>query len=143
MTEINKELLVPYSAEQMYSLVNDIEQYPEFLDWCSKANILEQSKDSITAKLNLAYSGFEQSFTTKNIIEPHNKVTMSLVDGPFKNLDGIWLFTDINNAGSKVEFKLDFEFDNFFMAMTFNKVFSGMVEKMVDCFYQRAKQVYG
>lgn len=143
MPVINKELLVPYTAEAMYNLVNDIQKYPEFLPWCKTAVIIAQNEHEITAKLGLSYAGFTQSFTTRNSLLPYSKIIMQLVEGPLKHLQGEWQFTNINQLGSKVMFCLDFEVENSFLGMAVSKVFSGIAVELVDHFYKRAKYVYG
>ncbi len=143
MSEVYKELLVPYSATKMYNLVNDINKYPEFLPWCTSANIIAQEDEEIQAKLQLAYAGFKHEFTTCNKLDPSRKIDLKLVNGPFKYLSGQWVFTDINNNGSKVELKLDFEFDNPILAFTFGKFFKQVANELVEHFYKRAQVVYG
>lgn len=155
MPKINKELLVPYNAQQMYDLVNDINKYHEFLPWCHNSIILENTTQYIIAKLDLShdnFSSFSQSFTTKNILNKYNsdivglynyKIAMSLLDGPFKYLNGTWEFKNINNKGCKVNLVLDFEFNNFILAMTLNKFFEKITSELVDSFYQRAQNIYG
>lgn len=155
MTTITKELIVPYSAEAMYNLVNDIEKYPEFLPWCSSSKILEANQDSITADLELTYASITKKITTRNELSPATGITMNLVDGPLQHLHGKWEFKSIGDAnnhatssentleGCKVSLNLDFAFDNSFMGMAFGKVFQGIANELVDHFYKRAKQVYG
>lgn len=143
MTTLHKELLVPYSAEQMYDLVNDINKYSDFLPWCSLSQIIEQTEDSMTAKLGLSYSGFSQEFTTQNKLEPGCKIELNLVSGPFKHFSGIWKFTDIGESGCKVELDLDFSFSNPILAMTVGKFFESAATELVTNFYKRAQNIYG
>ncbi|MBP9721682.1 MAG: type II toxin-antitoxin system RatA family toxin [Gammaproteobacteria bacterium] len=154
MTIIKRELIVPYSDKQMFDLVNDIKRYPEFLNWCSQARLIKESQahqdeiyqDYIEAELTISYSGVLKQFTTRNSLVPNSKIIMSLVEGPFKHLHGVWEFKIIDNSGNlgcKVEFSLDFEFSNYFVSMMFGKVFQEIAEKIVGSFSARAKQVYG
>lgn len=146
MPKIHKELLVPYSAADMYSLVNDINKYSEFLPWCSSSEILDQSADKITAKLALSYSGFSQEFTTCNTLEETDvvkKIVLNLVSGPFSSFQGLWQFTGINNDGCKVELDIDFAFSNPLLAFTVGKFFEQVASELVNNFYKRAIAVYG
>ena len=143
MKSIKKELLVPYSASNMFNLVNDLERYPEFLPWCNKATILQSSENLMIGAIELKYAAFNQSFTTKNTLVAPHKITMNLVDGPFKHFFGEWTFTDISAEGSKVEFLLQFEFQNALLGLAFNKVFEGIANEMITHFYQRAQKIYG
>jgi ribosome-associated toxin RatA of RatAB toxin-antitoxin module len=145
MTVIHRQLIVPYKAKQMYDLVNDITSYPEFLPWCNAAKIIEKTLEQITAEVQLSY--VNQSFTTRNTLlksAGHYKILMNLVDGPFKYLTGEWEFVDLSDQRfCSVNFKLDFEFNNFFLALTFSKVFEQIAHQLVDSFHRRAAIVYG
>lgn len=137
-----KHALVPYSASQMYALVNDIESYAEFLPWCSQSTIVKQTADEITASLNIAYGSLNKSFTTLNKLTPETKMEMQLVEGPFKNLHGEWLFTQLGEDGCKVSLELEFEFKNKLIDMTMGPVFSQIANTLVDSFSERAHKVY-
>lgn len=126
----------------MYALVNDIESYADFLPWCSQATILEQTGDEIKARLNIAYGSLNKSFTTLNKLTPNVKMEMQLVDGPFKQLHGEWLFTQLGEDGSKVSLALEFEFINNLISMTMGPVFSQIANTLVDSFSERAHKVY-
>ena len=105
---IHREAQVPYSAAQMYQLVNDIESYPGFLPWCPRADVLGRSDSDITARLTLARGGLHTSFTTRNALRPSERIDMHLQDGPFRHLHGIWTFTDRPN-GCQVALDMEFE----------------------------------
>ncbi len=101
MKTVNKSVLIWYSAEEMYRLVTDVDAYPEFLPWCDRASILAQDGDTVTAKVGIAFSGIHQSFTTRNTQVAGREVHMALVDGPFSELDGHWVFQPVEAAGSR------------------------------------------
>ncbi|MRX28544.1 type II toxin-antitoxin system RatA family toxin [Kangiella sp. HZ709] len=142
MKSIHRQAIVPFSSEQMFALVNAIEDYPEFLPYCSGSKILEKIEHEVTAVLYVAKGGFEQSFTTKNSNTPHSEIVMSLVDGPFKFLNGVWTFSALSEQASKIELQLEFEFSNKLLELAFGKVFNQLVESFVDAFTARAKLVY-
>ncbi len=143
MTTIHKSALVPYSAEQMYTLVDDIPAYPEFLPWCSGSKEINRAESEVEASLDIAHSGVHKSFTTRNRLQKNRSIEMQLVEGPFKYLNGIWRFEPLGDAGSKVGLDLEFEFSNKLLAMTFGPLFSKIASSLVDAFIQRARKVYG
>lgn len=143
MTTIHKSALVPYSAEQMYALVDDIPVYPEFLPWCSGSREINRREDEVEASLDIAHSGVHKSFTTRNRLEKNRMIKMQLVEGPFKYLNGVWRFEPLGDAGSKVGLDLEFEFSNKLLGMTFGPLFSKIASSLVDAFIQRAQKVYG
>src|SRR5579871_4927141 len=88
MRKVNKSALVPYSAADMYALVNDVERYPEFLPWCRGSKVLSHTETEMRASLELARGGFHKTFTTLNNLQPGSAITITLLDGPFKHLEG-------------------------------------------------------
>ena len=142
MPQIEKSALVMYSTQEMFTLVNDVNAYPEFLPNCSNAKVLETNQDAMTASLEISKAGMKKWFTTKNSFA-HNQVTMTLVDGPFKSLNGYWEFIELDDQACKVTLKLDFEFANKLVELAFGKIFNEVAKNMVTAFTQRAKEVYG
>ena len=143
MTHINKSALVPYSAEQMYNLVDNIPAYAEFLPWCQSAEETSRTDTEVVGSLFIAHSGLNKSFTTRNELDKPERITMNLVEGPFKHLQGVWSFTPLGDEGCKVTLDMDFEFSNKLLGLTFGKVFSHMANSLVDAFVQRANEIYG
>jgi len=143
MTTIHKSALVPYSAEQMYTLVDDIPAYPEFLPWCSGSKEINRREEEVEASLDIAHSGVHKSFTTRNRLEKNRSIEMQLVEGPFKHLNGVWRFEPLGDAGSKVVLDLEFDFSSKLLGMTFGPLFSKIASSLVDAFIQRAQKVYG
>jgi len=143
VTRINKSALVPYSAEQMYNLVDDIPAYAEFLPWCQSATELSRSETEVEGSLFISHSGLKKSFTTRNALNKPNSITMKLVEGPFKHLQGVWTFDALGDEGCKVTLDMDFEFSSKLIGLTFGPIFSHMANSLVDAFVQRANDCYG
>ncbi len=143
MTIIKRSALVSYSARQMFELVNSIEDYPHFLQWCSKSQILSRTADSVEATLTIAWKGMHKSFTTRNRLHPYEKMEIELVDGPFRHLEGRWTFIELDGAACKVCLDLEFEFSGGVMDMFFQPVFNHIANNLVEAFCKRAVEVYG
>lgn len=143
MPNINKSALVPYSAKQMYELVNEVSQYQDFLPGCKQSIVLKQSENFMQAKMVLAKGGIEQILVTENVLRPNKAIQMSLSKGPFKQLNGGWTFTPLSDEACKIELSLDFIFTSKLIDLAFGKVFRSLTSNMVDAFTKRAKQVYG
>lgn len=144
MKHVHKSVLLWHSPEQMYALVTAVADYPQFLPWCSQAQVVTQHPDGVTAQLHIAFAGLRQSFTTRNVHVPNQSVSMSLVDGPFSHLNGLWQFTPLQDANAcKVEFSLDYAFSNMAMSLLISPVFERITSTFVEAFVKRADQVYG
>lgn len=143
MTTISRSTLVPYTAEEIYDLVNDVERYPEFIPWCKDAKILATSEETTRARMTFAKGGVEKSFVTANRHQHAKMIDIRLVEGPFRHLEGYWRFYDLGEGSSKVTLDMEFEFSNRMVAYAFGKVFTQVANLLVDSFSQRARQVYG
>lgn len=142
MKRIERSALVKYSCEQMYALVNDVEQYPNFIPGCKRAEILSQGDDFLVARLHLAKAGFEQSFVTRNAMVPPTSITLKLEEGPFSHFLGQWQFEALAEDACKVTFWLEFEFKNKLLALAASKVFEVVASEQVKAICDRAKQIY-
>ena len=141
--EIRRTALVIHPAADMFRLVEDVERYPEFLSWCRSARLLERTDAMQLASIEVAVAGVAQSFTTRNRLEPGQRLTLSLVDGPFRQLGGEWRFLQLGNAGSRVSLELTFDFASTLLSAAFRRGFSGIADRLVADFCRRADLVFG
>ena len=141
MPQISRTALVPYSAEQMYQLVNDVQSYPQFLPGCTGSRILESTPGQMTAAVDVSKAGISKTFTTRNQLTSNQSILMNLVDGPFKKLIGGWKFTPLSQEACRIEFHLDFEFTNKLIELAFGRVFKELAANMVQAFTVRAVEV--
>ena len=141
MKHVIRSILVPHSAAKMYTLVNDVPSYPQFLPWCGGARILEQTDTHMQAAVDIAYLGVNQTFTTRNTLAANERIDLALVSGPFSKLSGQWRFTQLGDAGSKVEFELHYDFDGL-IGTIIAPVFDRIAATFVDAFVRRAEQLY-
>jgi len=143
MTVVQKSALVKFSAQQMFDLVDNIEAYPEFLPWCSGSRIIKREADIVEAELLISKGGFKKSFATRNKIENGRRMTVSLLNGPFSHLDGVWDFIALREDASKISLDLEFEMSGKLASLAFGAVFNQICNTMVSSFTARAKAVYG
>lgn len=143
MNKLKRHAIVPYTVQQMFELVNRIEDYPLFLPWCHKATILERKDNEVTATLDIAWKGVHKSFTTRNLLESPHRMTMQLLNGPLKELNGVWEFIALSDKASKVELDLEFEFSGGWVDHLFQPIFQQIANSLVDAFCKRAVELYG
>ena len=142
MTLVQKSALVKFSALQMFELVNDIESYPQFLPWCSGSRIISRGEDFVEAELMITKGGFKKAFSTRNRIDRGGKITVSLLDGPFSSLEGVWRFMPLREDASKISLDLEFEMSGKLASLAFGAVFNQICNTMVSSFTSRAKEIY-
>ena len=143
MSTVEKTALVPYSAAQMFALVDDIDRYPEFLPWCSGVSVDRRSDATIIATLHIDYRGIKQSFTTENSIDKNVEIHMRLVEGPFSRLDGLWRFQTLSASACKVSLTLDYGFNNAILETAVGPVFGVIANTMIERFIARADALHG
>src|SRR5688572_27313944 len=141
LSVVEKSVLVGYSAQQMFALVDAVENYPQFLPWCDRAEVLERDDTRTRATLHINYHGATQSFTTENAKDPPQTMTVRLVEGPFRVLDGEWRFTPLRENACRIDFRLHYEFSSKLLEMLVGPVFSYIANTMVDAFVKRADKV--
>ena len=142
MPTINRHALVPFTPEQMYKIVNDVDKYVEFLPWCGASEKLDEEGDSVKASVTIAKGPVNKKFITQNELEENKTIKMELVDGPFKYLRGHWLFDDIKGQACRISLELDFEFSNGLVSIALGPIFNQIANSMVDAFVERAKNIY-
>lgn len=143
MPVISRSALVPFSAAQMYRLVDDIERYGEFLPWCGGTEVIARDDDEVRASICVAKAGFNKRFATCNRLQSNKMIEMRLLEGPFKHLEGFWRFDALAEDACKVSLDLEFEFSSKIVSVTFGPIFGQIANTLVDSFMKRAKQVYG
>jgi len=143
MASVEKSVLVAHSASQMFSLVDRCEDYPLFLPWCSRVELLERDEEQTSATLFIGYRGVKSHFSTSNKKRFPVLMQIRLVDGPFRSLEGEWRFKPLGENACKIEFNLHFEFSSGVLARALNPVFHYIANSFVDAFVQRAGQQYG
>jgi ribosome-associated toxin RatA of RatAB toxin-antitoxin module len=142
MVKVEKNVLVPHSAEQMFTLVDTVEDYQAFLPWCGGVDLIERSEQTTTATIYIDYHGLKQSFTTQNQKQFPGAMRMQLKDGPFKQFNGQWGFIALNENACKITFVLEYEFSNALLGKIISPVFSHIANTFVDSFVSRADQVF-
>lgn len=139
---IRKSVLAHYSAEQMYDLVDRVEDYPRFLPWCGGVDVHERSEALLDATLHIHFLGIRSHFRTRDLRGP-GRLDMQLVDGPFKRLEGYWHFIPLMEDACKVEFVLEYEFSSRTLEALIGPVFDKITRSFVDAFINEAERRHG
>lgn len=133
--------IVPYTPRQMYDLVVDMESYPKFIPWCSHGASHDVQEDRFIAEMTFHFKGFRETFRTLDRIIPGRQVRISLMSGPFSNLESCWDFTEVPQ-GCRIDFYIEFQFKSKLMDLTLGPVFGVAAQKMVEAFRKRADDLY-
>ena len=143
MAEVNKSVLVAHSAQQMFDLVDRVEDYPQFLPWCGGSSVSHRSAEKLVASIQIDYMHVRQRFSTENINRPPELIQMRLLDGPFRQLEGEWRFKALGDQACKIEFMLHYEFSGRLLETVLGPVFNFIANSFVEAFVARAEEVYG
>jgi ribosome-associated toxin RatA of RatAB toxin-antitoxin module len=143
LNSIDRSALVPYTPHEMFVLVIDASAYPQFMPWCSDAEILSHENNEMVARIEFSVGGICRSFTTHNYHKPDAEVSIQLVDGPFSQLQGYWRFEALGEQGCKISLFMEYDFSSKMVSMAVGPVFNQIANSLVDAFQKRAVEVYG
>ena len=142
MPTVRRNAHVPYTTEQMFDLVNDVERYPEFLHWCKGARIDARHGNTVEATLEIGAFGVQQSFRTRNMLRRPERIGIDLISGPFRRLRGEWRFAPASDGGTDISLSLQFEVTLSPFGTVFARVFEELARSQVTAFIDRAAEVY-
>lgn len=143
MTTIQQSALLPYSAQDMFNLVNDIEAYPHFMDGCLGAEVISRNEREVVARLDLGKAGFKYSFTTRNLLQPPTSMEMQLLEGPFRQFSANWTFTPLKEDACKASLDMNFEFSSGLLNVALKSMFEASSRNLVNAVCKRADELYG
>jgi len=143
MRQVNRSALVPYSAREMFQLVDDVDAYAEFLPWCKRSEVLSRTDETVDATLELRKGSVTKAFTTRNTRKEFDGIDLALLGGPFRQLAGGWRFDQLGEDGCKVTLDLNFEFESRIIDIMFGAFFEDTCNSLVDAFTRRAVDVFG
>ena len=141
-THAEKRIL-PYTQDQLFDLVVEVERYPEFLPWCIGCRVRRRDEGQIVADTIIGFKMFRESFTSRIVHARPTRIDVSYEDGPFKYLNNHWIFTDVGEGRTEIDFFVDFEFRSRVLQMAIGAVFGEAVRRMIAAFEARAKDLYG
>ncbi|MEH6549429.1 MAG: type II toxin-antitoxin system RatA family toxin [Pseudomonadales bacterium] len=143
MADIHRSALLPFPAQDVFELVNEVGSYPDYMDGCVGAQVLSRTEDSMTARLDLSKAGVSQSFTTSNELRAGESIRMTLVDGPFEHFEGLWNFQPLGAVACKVTLDLHFSLTGAVASAAAGKLFAAVGNNLVDALCKRANEKYG
>ena len=138
MSSINKQVRVPYSAEQMFDLVYDINSYSQFIPLCTFAEVYDQVENKSKATIKMAKGDLGFKFSTLNTIEVGRSIAINLEHGPFKSLKGVWRFSPVSAHECIISLHFEFQFSNLLLDLALGGLFRQVCDSMIECFRKQA-----
>lgn len=135
--------LLPYTPEQLFDLVADVERYPEFLPWCVGVRVRERRGNMLVADMLIGFKMVRERFTSKVIFDRSRRIDVSYAEGPFRYLNNHWEFIPQPDGRTLIDFCVDFEFRSRMLQKVIEVLFNEAVKRMVAAFEGRARQLYG
>ena len=148
MPVIQRSARVPYSADRMLALVNDVEAYPEFLHWCRSARIEREEGGTVDASLDIGVSGIHRMMRTRNTTEPVSpgkpaRIRIRLLEGPLQRLEGAWTFHARGPDGCDIDLRLEYETHRTPFGLLLKTLFDEIANSQLKAFVRRAAAIYG
>ena len=138
-----EQRVLPYTPEQLFELVADVERYPEFLPWCRASRVTSREGDVIHADLVIGFKLFRERFTSRVTLDRPDRIDVEYIEGPMRRLENHWRFIDQGDGGTMIDFYVDFEFRSAILQMAIGALFNEAVRRMVAAFETRAHAIYG
>ena len=140
MYNIHKSAIVLHPAANMFKLVDEVENYPNFLPWCGSTQVIYRDSEITRASIEINFKGIKQSFTTENVKKSDHLMQIRLIDGPFKHLSGSWLFKKLDENSCQIELTLEYQFSNFLLETLISPVFNIIANTFIDEFIKEANR---
>jgi ribosome-associated toxin RatA of RatAB toxin-antitoxin module/CRP-like cAMP-binding protein len=137
--DLKRSVLLPYSVEDMFDLIEQAEAYPEFLPWCTGVTILERSDEWVAARIEFSYLKFHFGFQTRNPKRRPHWLQVRLVEGPFRHFQADWNLTPLGRQGCKVSFDLSYEISEGMLDRIAVPAVDLVSRSMMDAFVKRAE----
>jgi coenzyme Q-binding protein COQ10 len=141
-THAEKRVL-PYTPEQLFDLVAQIERYPEFLPWCVAARIRSREGNTVVADLVIGFKMVRERYTSRVVLDRPRRIDVAYLEGPLKHMNNHWQFTPHPSGGTEIDFFVDFEFHSKMLQALIGALFHEALRRLVGAFEARAKQLYG
>lgn len=139
----SKKHHLPYTPEQLFDLVADIERYPEFLPWCQGARIQKREGNTVYADLMIGFKMFRERFSSVDVLERPNRINIRYTKGPLHHLNNRWVFEPAPDGGCIIDFYIDFEFRSRVFQKVIGSLFDEALGRLVEAFEMRAHAIYG
>lgn len=137
----SKSYTINKPIDQIYNLVADVENYPNFIPLIKNVKILNSYDNVIEYSLTLGFNNFSETFSTKDVFYKPNKIEIFLINGPMKSLYNLWEFQAIDSQNTKISFYITFEFKSKILALTFGNVFILAQKHIFNYFIEQAKKL--
>jgi ribosome-associated toxin RatA of RatAB toxin-antitoxin module len=140
MKKVKKSAIVFHTKDKMFALIDLIENYPNFLPWCGSTKLIRRDINKTIASIEINYKGVRQTFTTENTKVKDEKMDIKLIDGPFKSLNGQWIFKNLDKNTCLIELELEYQFNNIILEKLISPIFNMIANTFIDEFIKEANK---
>jgi ribosome-associated toxin RatA of RatAB toxin-antitoxin module len=141
MKKIYKQEDINVDVQTIFDLINDVENYPSFLPWCTKTEVTKESENINIGKIFISKSFIKWDFSTKNLIDINKSITLSLIDGPFDKLNGKWSFKPLDKNNTLVTLEIDYKFKNSLIEISIEPIFASIMNSILKSFIDQAFKI--
>ncbi len=141
MKKIYKKEEINVDVQTIFNLINNVENYPSFLPWCTKTEVTKESDNINIGKIFISKSFIKWNFSTKNLIDMNKSITLSLIDGPFEQLNGKWSFKSIDKYNTYVSLEINYKFKNSLIEISIEPIFSSIMNSILKSFIDQAFKI--
>lgn len=141
MPAFSDRRFLPFTPEQVYDVIADVENYPKFLPWCLACRIVRRYQDGFEADLSVGFKLIRETYRSRVVLSAPNMVDVKHIKGPFKHLETLWEIQP-TEGGSDVVFHIDFEFRSALLSKVMGGLFQEAAKKMASAFEARVRDLH-
>lgn len=138
----NERKLVRVPPSVMYETVKNVENYRNFVPYCTSSVVTSKTENSSRARLSIGFGPIQERYTSKLSFKHPEYVEALCSDGTlFYSLNCMWKFKPVKAANMCIiDFHVDFEFRSALYSRLATLFFNEVVKKMVSAFEEEAKR---
>ena len=137
-----------HSADQMFTLVADVEKYSQFLPLCEALTVRSRKERDgrtiLVADMTVGYKAIRETFSSQVLLKPDEQtIDVKYLEGPFRYLSNVWRFEATGPDSCDIHFFIDYEFKNRILGALMGSMFDRAFRMFTGAFEKRADAVYG
>jgi coenzyme Q-binding protein COQ10 len=132
-----------YAPAQLFDLVADVEQYPNFLPWVIAAKVIRRQEKTIWTDLTMGTGFLHKQFTTVASLDRPHRMEINSYDPMFERFEQIWTFEPTADGGTDVKYRVDLTLTSSILQALIGLSVAEGAKTMMKAYLQRAHRIYG
>lgn len=137
MKNYSRTFSIYQPINEVFDVLNDVEEYQSFIPFCIDSKIIEDNDDEFKASLRLSFMGTSTKFISNNKYKSNEFIEMNLVEGPFSFFKATWIFKQTHNEETQLTFKMSYTILNPMIDLLFSKNIDVVSQRIIEAFKKK------